>query len=127
SGAGLMPRSSGRREQVLRYLREADGAASVEEIAAGLGVHVNTVRYHLQALSETGQVASSTESTERAGRPARRYRSVPQMDPDGPRHWRTLAEILAAGFSATGQPADRARAAGKRWASQQVAQRAEQP
>ena len=46
---------------------------SVPEIAERLGVHANTVRFHLETLVANGQVEHLTADRGSPGRPARLY------------------------------------------------------
>lgn len=84
-----------RRAQVVRVLREAAEPLDAGEVARVLGVHVNTARFHLDALVAAGQAERTRAEADGRGRPALLFRPVRRMDPAGPRHYRLLAEILA--------------------------------
>ena len=86
---------SGRRAEVLEVLRAADGPLSITAIALALGIHPNTVRFHLDALAEAGQVEAVEGGRTKPGRPPLMFRAVAGMDPAGPRDYRMLAGILA--------------------------------
>lgn len=73
---GRRPRVVGRRGEVLQLLRDVDDSLSIAQVAERLGIHANTVCFHLDTLVSDGQVAG--------------------MDRMGPRHYRILAEVLAA-------------------------------
>ena len=88
-------KSPGRRPDVLRVLKAAAGPMSITAVADKLGVHPNTVRFHLDTLVSDGQVEQVEPDRKRPGRPPQMFRALRQMDPDGPRHYRLLAEILA--------------------------------
>lgn len=118
-------RPAQRRREVLRFLREAHRPMSVPEIAEQLGVHANTVRFHLETLIDNGQVEHLTAGRGTPGRPARLYRPVRGMDPRGPRHYRVLAETLAASLAAAPDPRSRAVEAGRSWGRGQAAATAE--
>lgn len=105
----------GRRGEVLAVLRSSDTALSVAQIADRMAVHPNTVRFHLDALSETGQVERVRTETRRRGRPALRYRTVPGMDPAGPRDYRLLAGMLVAALAAEPDAPARGKTAGREW------------
>lgn len=107
--------SAGRRREVLQALKAAPAAMSIAAIADQLGVHPNTVRFHLDALVGDGLVERVEVDLRRPGRPALMFRATRQMDPGGPRHYRVLAEILALGFVASRDPGVRALAAGRAW------------
>ncbi|MCV7203904.1 transcriptional regulator [Mycolicibacterium peregrinum] len=85
----------GRRRDVLTLLRDTDAPMSIAAIAEKLDVHVNTVRFHLDALLEQEQVRRVTGARDKPGRPPQLFAAVRGMDPGGPRHYRLLAEALA--------------------------------
>ena len=88
--------SLGRRHDVLKVLRAAHSPMSIATIAETLEVHPNTVRFHLDTLVSTGRVERVAPDRKGPGRPALLFRATQRMDPGGPRHYRLLAEILAA-------------------------------
>jgi predicted ArsR family transcriptional regulator len=104
-----------RRQEVLRLLRAAQTPLSVAAIARQLGVHPNTVRFHLDVLVASGQVEQAAPAHSRPGRPAQLFRSVRAMDPAGPRHYQLLAEILVQSVAAGPEPSERAADAGRAW------------
>ncbi len=118
AAAALPPRTE-RRKAVLRMLREAARPMSASEVAARLGVHPNTVRFHLQALLADGSVERLGPATAASGRPPVRYRAVTGMDPGGPRGYRMLAAMFATGYdhqyAAETDPVARAVAVGRAW------------
>lgn len=110
-----------RRDQVLRFLRERDAATEINEIAANLDVHPNTVRFHLETLLSRGQVVRTSGEHGRPGRPPRLFAAVPAMDPAGPRRYQLLADILAAGYETASRPRQHAVEAGRRWGRREAA------
>jgi predicted ArsR family transcriptional regulator len=106
---------SGRRRDVLRVLRAAPGPMSITAIADTLGVHPNTVRFHLDTLVSDGRVEHVEPDRKRPGRPPLMFRAIRQMDPSGPRHYRLLADILAMGLAAGRDPRAKALATGRAW------------
>jgi predicted ArsR family transcriptional regulator len=108
----------GRRRDVLRVLKAAAAPMSIVAIADELGVHPNTVRFHLDSLLGDGQVEQVTPERKRPGRPALLFRATRRMDRSGPRRYRLLAEILAMGFAADRDPGAKALAAGRAWGQQ---------
>ena len=106
---------SGRRRSVLRVLKAAPGPMSITAIADELGVHPNTVRFHLDTLVSDGRVEHVEPDRKRPGRPPLMFRAIRQMDPGGPRHYRLLAEILAMSLAAGRDPRAKALAAGRAW------------
>jgi len=109
-----------RRTAVLDVLRDAAGPLGIAEIADRLGVHANTVRFHLDSLLAAGRVERATAASGRPGRPQQVFTVVQRMDPDGPRNYRMLAEVLVAGIDAGRSPRARATEIGRRWGRQQA-------
>jgi len=107
--------SAGRRREVLRVLRASPDAMSIVAIADELGVHPNTVRFHLESLAGDGLVENVEPGRKGPGRPALMFRAVRQMDRGGARHYRLLAEILTAAFAAERDAPAKALAAGRAW------------
>jgi predicted ArsR family transcriptional regulator len=107
-----------RRRQILSVLRAAAAPRSVLDLAARLDVHPNTVRFHLDALVETGQVERVESPPAGPGRPPLTFRARRRMDPTGPRRYRLLATILAAGLAAEPDATARAVEAGRAWGAQ---------
>ena len=105
----------GRRREVLRVLRMSRVPISIVAIADELDVHPNTVRFHLETLVADGVVEQVEATRKGPGRPALMFRAVRQMDRGGTRHYRMLAEVLATGLAAEGDPAPKAQAAGREW------------
>ncbi|MEE2034291.1 helix-turn-helix domain-containing protein [Rhodococcus sp. CC-R104] len=89
----------------------------VNDIAERLGLHVNTVREHLDALGEKGLVDHTVEPARGRGRPAKVFRPTPTADPTLPsRDYAGLATALAGYLARTSaDPEADARAAGKDW------------
>lgn len=108
-------KSPGRRRDVLQVLRVAPGPMSITAIADELAVHPNTVRFHLDTLVSDGRVERVEPGRKRPGRPPLMFRAIRQMDPNGPRHFRLLAEILASSIAAERDPRAKALAAGRAW------------
>lgn len=115
--------TSGARDDVLRAVKKASGPVSIAEIAQQLDVHVNTARFHLDALTETGQVERVAPAQRSIGRPPLLFRATRGMDPAGPRQYQLLAEVLA--LSLAGAPDGRARAveAGRTWGAALASER----
>ena len=89
---------------------------SIVAIADRLGVHPNTVRFHLDTLVADGQVEQVEQGRKGPGRPPLMLRAVRQMDRGGTRHYRILAEILITALAAERNPRAKAVAAGRAWA-----------
>ncbi len=107
--------SGGRRLDVLRVLQAADAPMSIVAIADELGVHPNTVRFHLDTLVGEGRVEHAEPDHKGRGRPALMFAAVRKMDRGGARQYRLLAEILTLGIAADQDPSGKALAAGRAW------------
>lgn len=88
---------------------------SIAQIADELGVHPNTVRFHLDTLVDEGRVELAAPDHRGRGRPALLFRAVRQMDRGGTRRFRLLAEILTIGLASDADPGAKALAAGRAW------------
>jgi predicted ArsR family transcriptional regulator len=93
-----------RREIVERLAAVPDGLQTAE-IAASLGLHVNTVRWHLRVLTEAGLVHHDKRGGAR-GRPAHVYQ-LATRSPDNPDEQRLLTEILLAALGSAGPNAEK--------------------
>lgn len=103
------PRPASKVEAVLRA---ATAPLTVAEVAAALGVHATTARFHLERLEARGAVVSEAAGPAGRGRPARRYRLLDVVDA------RTrMIEALAEAMDGPGTSRARAEAAGERWGS----------
>jgi predicted ArsR family transcriptional regulator len=103
------------RADVLDMLRAADGPLGVREVAQRMGLHPNTARFHLEALTEAGMAARETQDRETPGRPRIGYRAVAD-GPAGRRRYRLLAEMLTGLIAATmPEPGRAAEEAGREW------------
>jgi predicted ArsR family transcriptional regulator len=103
------------RADVLDMLRAADGPLGVREVAQRMGLHPNTARFHLEALTEAGLAVRETEDRETPGRPRIGYRAAAD-GPAGRRRYRLLAEMLTSLIVATmPEPAKAAEDAGREW------------
>ncbi|MBV9321924.1 MAG: winged helix-turn-helix transcriptional regulator [Mycobacterium sp.] len=99
-------------ERVLQLVREHDGAVDATELAARMGLHLTTVRFHLDRLCDEGVVARTRLAPTGVGRPRTGYVAVrDRLD------YQSLAEILALELGDnTEQRRRRAERAGRRWA-----------
>lgn len=112
-------RSRTGRARVLQCLRLAPEGLGVAEIAAGSGLHANTVRFHLERLVAGGTVVSRAEPRSDPGRPRLTYAAVAAPGGDGDkRDYEFLSRILAGLLTdALPEPAVAATTAGRRWGS----------
>lgn len=87
----------------------------IAAIADVVGVHPNTVRFHLGSLVSDGQVERVEPGPKGPGRPPLMFRVVRQMDRGGTRHYRLLAEVLTNALATERDPRAKALAAGRAW------------
>ncbi|MBD9733804.1 helix-turn-helix domain-containing protein [Streptomyces sp. H28] len=107
---------SPRRRAVLEVLREAGGPLGVGDIAERIGVHANTVRFHLDALVTSGAVEGITEPSSGRGRPRTVYAPRRGMDRGGQREYLLLARILLSRLASDEADAETAAVeAGRAW------------
>ncbi len=88
--------SSASRTYLMRLL-QVDGPATASELGARAGLHVNTVREHLERLSVWGLVMRGVPSDSRRGRPPVLYSLLGPSVPAGSTMRRKVAEASARG------------------------------
>jgi predicted ArsR family transcriptional regulator len=99
------------RVRLLDALRASERPLDARELATVCGLHVSTVRFHLDVLSEAGLVRSHPEPPRTRGRPRLLYAPASVGDPGTakPTGYQMLATVLAAHWAET--PAERAQRA----------------
>lgn len=108
--------AAGRRALLLELLRASQQPLSIRSMAEDLGVHANTVRFHLDALLRTGQVEQVLGDRAGPGRPPVMFRATHRMDPTGPTNYRLLAAILTDHLAtSSADPAVAATELGRAW------------
>lgn len=150
-GGGNRPETSTRRSAyevlavtsralVLEHVRKHHGGVDTATLARATGLHPNTVRFHLDVLTEAGIVTVSSDPTRKPGRPRRLFSTarVPppaapatpgtpeQASPDG---HTLLAAVLAQHLARIStDPGAAAEAAGRLWTTDSTAEdRTDQP
>jgi predicted ArsR family transcriptional regulator len=98
---------------VVRHLA-AHGNASLSELAAAAGVHVNTARPHVQALEDAGLLRSETRPATGPGRPAVAYTLVDGWTLSAT-NFLGLAELLAAALLRADERCEDLRRLGRQW------------
>ncbi len=105
---------------MLEVLDERAEPISIVALATATGLHVNTVREHLDALVEAGLARREQAPAVGRGRPAWLYSAVPDDElPGGVAEYAGLASALAEMIEQTsGSPRRDAIDAGRRWGRQ---------
>lgn len=114
-GGGAPP--TRRRALIADVIDGSDNPLSVSELAKRLDIHPNTVRFHLDALIAAGRVERILGESTGPGRPPQVFRRRQEMDPNGPRSYRLLAEIALSALAADPDPAGKAVQTGRAWGS----------
>lgn len=102
-----------RRGEVLRVLRATEQPLSAADVAAATGLHLNTARFHLDALADDGLAERTSEPRETPGRPRVLYTA--QGPVPGPRSYGLLAEMLTGLVASLDDAGPAAVEAGKAW------------
>jgi len=106
-------KSVSQRERVLQLVREHDGAVDAAGLASTIGLHVTTVRFHLDALCDEELIVRTRLKLPGRGRPRTGYLAVEE-----PLDYRALAGVLAMELGQTVETRGRrARQAGRKWAA----------
>ena len=101
------------RGTLLETLTASPAPMTLAALAAESGLHVNTVRDHLEALEQRGLVQRESAAPRGRGRPASLYRAA---EPGDRSEYAGLATALAAAINRTSDhPRDDAIAAGEGW------------
>lgn len=104
------------RARVLAVLQDAGQPMAADEVGERLGMHPNSVRFHLDALSSGGLVVRGLEARATPGRPKVTYAATAAAPQMARRRYRLLAGMLA-GFLAeqVPHPAVAAERTGREW------------
>jgi len=103
-----------RRERIVEELRGERAGLDVQELARRLGLHQNTVRFHLGVLAEAGLVDSRPATGAGPGRPRILYR-LGRAAPGGHDDYRLLATVLAGAVDERPTGSSDAEEAGRAW------------
>jgi predicted ArsR family transcriptional regulator len=110
------PTTSKPRRRLLKLLRRSDTPLDVYQLADTIGLHITTVRFHLDVLARAGRVTVQKTPRTTPGRPRTVYAArAEEAPPDG---YRPLAALLAANLGPTSHiRRRRAEKAGRDWAT----------
>jgi predicted ArsR family transcriptional regulator len=104
------------RVAVLNTLTAAGTPLTVQQISERVGLHTNTVRFHLTQLMRAELVREDQADPSGPGRPRNVYSRAPETSGEPEKGYQLLAEILAGHLAATSPaPAAAATAAGQEW------------
>jgi predicted ArsR family transcriptional regulator len=116
------------RRAVLALLAESHKVLDAAAIAVGIGLHVTTVRFHLEQLESAGLVRRELSRDGQRGRPRVLFGITAAAAARSDEGHRQLAEVLADALSSDPDGGKtRATAAGERWADMSTADLAVDP
>jgi predicted ArsR family transcriptional regulator len=104
-----------RRARIVEELDRSPDGLDVQELAERLGLHQNTVRWHLGILSDAGVLATRTAARSAPGRPRILYTLSPETTAGARDDYRLLATILTGTMATLDEGSDRAADAGRAW------------
>ena len=104
-----------RREDVLRLVEESDEPLTIAALADRLGMHPNTVRFHLERLLADGRIEMTKDARGQRGRPAQLFGAARVDDGADSSRYRMLAEILVDALDDGPGGVGAATDAGRRW------------
>jgi predicted ArsR family transcriptional regulator len=103
------------RHTILEALRSAHDGLDTNQLAEGLDLHPNTIRWHLGVLTDAGLVEATPERRHGRGRPSIVHRLTGEGIARGRDEYRLLATMLTDVVAADGNGEARAYEAGLRW------------
>ena len=104
-----------RRRRIVEELQGEREGLDARQLAAALGLHPNTVRWHLGVLGDAGIVESGAEPRSERGRPRILYRLSAATTAPGREEYRLLATILAGTVSSQEGGSRSAEDSGRAW------------
>ena len=117
--------ASRQRRRLLELLRAGEAPRDAQELGAATGLHVTTVRFHLDLLRRAGLVDSHSQPRGTRGRPRTVYTAVNQAEAGG---YPALTRLLAAHLADTAEArVVRAEQAGMDWAAELTAEAGQPP
>lgn len=104
-----------RRERIVAELRTVEAGLDAAELGNRLGLHPNTVRWHLGILTDAGFVSSRPAPRTSPGRPRILYSLEPEPTEHAADEHRLLATVLTGALAGTADGTERAEDAGRQW------------
>lgn len=102
------------RARILETLRGSTAGLDVSQLAARIGLHPNTIRWHLGHLADGGHVRSTPAHRGRPGRPRIVYTATDDAPQSG-ESYRLLAEMLSSALARRTEGLAEAERAGRDW------------
>lgn len=104
------------RRRVLSALQDAGTPMCTDDVAARVGLHPNTARFHLDGLVADDLAARSVEARSRPGRPRTLFVAAPGDPAAGDRSYHLLANVMTGYLASTADdPAKTACDVGAEW------------
>jgi len=107
--------ADGSRARIVDVLRGERDGLDAHELARRLGLHVNTVRWHLGVLADAGLVSARRAQRATPGRPRTIYTLSLGATPSGKDEFRLLASVLTGALAGDADAAAKSEAAGRSW------------
>jgi predicted ArsR family transcriptional regulator len=104
-----------RRARIVEELRATGDGLDASQLASRVGLHPNTVRWHLGILADAGIVASAPAPRTSPGRPRIVYSLSPEPVAHGTDEHRLLATVLTGALASSEDGTVRAEEAGEAW------------
>jgi predicted ArsR family transcriptional regulator len=104
-----------RRRVIVDALQRSPAGLDVQELAERLGLHPNTVRWHLGVLADAGIVSSRAAGRTTPGRPRIVYALRADSDAGDTESYHLLATMLVGALAEVEDGEARAEAAGRAW------------
>src|SRR5262245_56046513 len=104
-----------RRNEIVEALRDAPAGLDVEELSTRLGLHPNTIRWHLAILGRGGALVSRLADRATRGRPPILYSLSPGAAAENRDDYRLLATMLTGTLAGVPDGPSRAEDAGRAW------------
>src|SRR5512146_1782452 len=103
------------REMIIEALRSERDGLDTKQLADRLGLHPNTIRWHLGILGDAGLVDARAEVRSTPGRPRILYTPAAVVAERGGGEHRLLASILTSALAGLPDGSERAEEAGRAW------------
>jgi predicted ArsR family transcriptional regulator len=104
-----------RRSRIVEELRAQASGVDAQELSRRLGLHPNTVRWHLGILADAGIVAARRARSRTPGRPRALYALSPEAAASGKDEFRLLASVLTSALANQPDATAKSETAGRQW------------